>query len=546
MAESPSVGRSGAIVASGTLVSRLLGFVNALILYNTIGAQGRSADAFTLANQLPNNIFTIIAGGTLTAVIVPAIVKATGHEDGGERFLNKLVTLGVSLFLGVTIAVTVAAPLVVHLYAQAGADGGRGYTEAQLQLAYGFAYWCLPQVFFYALFAVLSEVLNARGRFWPFAWAPVVNNVVFAAVLLTFQGVFGSAEGVDPAEWSPSMVALLAGGATLGIAIQSLVLVVAWRQAGIRFRPDFRFRGAGLSGLGKLAAWTLGAVVVGQAGGIIESRVVSLASGDASTATMTLSWLIFIMPFSLVTLSVATPYYTRMSGHHAAGDKPALGADLTSATNSVLLFQTFAAGALVVVAPWVATLFTKDPDARVGVWTVLSCYLIGLVPFSVAGIMLRGWYATNRNRTAFVLQLVQTILYVALLLLGVAHAPKDLIGPLTAASMATVLTTNAVISVWLMKRRLPTLRVDRIVGRFLWFLAAMIPAAAIGLGVDWLMQSTGAAAFPGGTWSGALVAALVAGILMLAVYVGVLWLTRNPELRGVLRPVLGRLGRRAE
>ena len=74
VSESPSgIGRASALLASGTLVSRILGFVSAAVLATAIGLQGSSADTFTLANQLPNNIYAIIAGGLLTAVLVPQI-----------------------------------------------------------------------------------------------------------------------------------------------------------------------------------------------------------------------------------------------------------------------------------------------------------------------------------------------------------------------------------------------------------------------------------------------------------------------------------------
>ena len=546
----PSIGRSGVVLASGTLVSRVLGFVNALLLYNTIGTVGEGADAFALANQLPNNIFTLIAGGTLTAVIVPAIVKATGHADGGERFLNKLVTLGVTIFLVVTAVVTIAAPIVVQLYAQGGDPGvgeaGRGFSEAQLQLAYAFAYFCLPQVFFYALFAILSEVLNARGLFWPYAWAPVVNNLVFVSVLLSFRAAFGSAEGLPAGEWSPAMITTLAGGATAGIIIQSLILMLAWRQAGIRYRIDFRWRDAGLGRFGKLAAWIFGAMLVAQAGGIVESRVLSLASGEnASLATVGLASLIAVLPYSLITMSIAVPYFTRLSNHAKDGDEKAIGHDLTNAVLAVLVFQVFAAVGLAVISPWIATLFTSAPEGRVAVALVLSCTLIGLIPSSISGVLLRGWYALDNTRAAFILQCIQVGIHVGVLLL-IAQAPRDLIAPLAVLSLAVAMIINAAISLTWMRRRVPSLRVPRILGRLLWYLLAMVPSAGAGFGMEWLLQQAGIARFPDGDIGGALLTAAASGIVMLAVYIGLLVASRNPEILSVTRPLIARLSRRAE
>ena len=91
-----SIGRSSLILASGTIVSRILGFVNAVVLAHTLGLVGAGADAFALANQLPNNIYAIVAGGVFSATLVPAIVKSTIHHDGGRAYVNKLVTAALS------------------------------------------------------------------------------------------------------------------------------------------------------------------------------------------------------------------------------------------------------------------------------------------------------------------------------------------------------------------------------------------------------------------------------------------------------------------
>src|SRR5690606_27574894 len=131
-----------------------LGFVKAIILAHVIGQTGSSvADAFGIANGLPNNVYALIAGGVLGAILVPQIVRVSAHADGGERYINKLVTLGVTVFVGVTILATLAAPLLVTLYTYRWNDDGRGFTPEVLTLAIAFAYWCLPQVFFYALYS---------------------------------------------------------------------------------------------------------------------------------------------------------------------------------------------------------------------------------------------------------------------------------------------------------------------------------------------------------------------------------------------------------
>ena len=174
-----SVLRSSLIMASGTVLSRGLGIVRAILLAATIGVTTNAADAFGVANQLPNNVYAIIVGGVLNAVLVPQIVKAKSHLDGGKAYIDRLLTLAIVIFGSVTIVTTLSAPLLVSLYTN-------GWSASQLALATAFAYWCLPQLFFYGLYTLLGEVLNARSKFGPYMWAPVLNNVVAIIGMLLF------------------------------------------------------------------------------------------------------------------------------------------------------------------------------------------------------------------------------------------------------------------------------------------------------------------------------------------------------------------------
>jgi putative peptidoglycan lipid II flippase len=160
-----SLGRTSLILASGTLVSRVLGFIKAIVLAGTIGLVGSaSADAFANANSLPSNVYALISGGLLNAVLVPQIIRATKREDGGRVYVNRLLTLAITGLAGLTLILTIGAPVLAWIY-------GITLSPEQLGLVIAFAYWCIPQVFFYGLYAVLSEILNARSLFAPFASA---------------------------------------------------------------------------------------------------------------------------------------------------------------------------------------------------------------------------------------------------------------------------------------------------------------------------------------------------------------------------------------
>ena len=108
-----------------------------------------------------------------------------------------------------------------------------------------FAVICLPQIFFYGLYTILGQVLNAHGRFAGYMWAPALANIVAIAGLVWFQRA-GFPTSAAPADWTPEMIAILAGSATLSIVVQALSLVIPLRRIGFRYRPVWGIRGHGL------------------------------------------------------------------------------------------------------------------------------------------------------------------------------------------------------------------------------------------------------------------------------------------------------------
>lgn len=539
-AASSRIGRASALLASGTLVSRILGFISALVLAQTIGIVGGGADTFTLANQLPNNIYAIIAGGLLSAVLVPQIVRAGLHPDGGQQFINRLVTLGIVVFLVAAVVATICAPLLVRIYAQSG-DGG--FSERELGLATAFAYWCLPQVLFYALYSLLGEVLNARGMFGPFTWAPAINNVIAIAGLAAFIALFGGDPAHrDAAGWTPPMIALIGGSATLGIAAQALVLFLFWRRAGLRYRPEFRWRGVGLGRVGKAAAWTFGMILVTQVAGLVETNVSTLASGDASVAVLRYAWLIFMLPHSIVTVSIATAYFTRMSGHARDGDLASVRADVASSLRSILLVMVFSAAGLMVLAFPFAALFGRDYPQVQALGFVLLAFLPGLIPFSILFVLQRVFYALEDTRTPFIIQVVQSALFIGGALV-VATFPVGIIAIGLAATLTITTTIQVIIAAVVLGRRIGGLGAGPVVRQALWFAAAAIPAAAAGIGILLLLGGVGRDAFPVSGIVGGVVSMVAAGAGMAVVYVAALAITRNDELRSFAAPILARLRR---
>lgn len=542
-AASDSLGRASLFLASGTVVSRILGFISAIILARTLGIVGSGADTFALANQLPNNIYAIIAGGVLSAVLVPHIVKAGLERDGGQSFVNKIVTLGFVIFLAVAILATLVAPALVALYAQQGGDGARGFSPEEMALAVAFAYWCLPQILFYALYSLLSEVLNARKVFGPFTWAPALNNLVAMTGLIVFGLLFPSSDTANATAWTAEMVAVLGASTTAAVAAQALILLVFWRRAGLGFRPDFQWRGVGLAQTGRAASWMFGMIVVAQIAGVVQANVASLAAGSdsPSLAVLRFSWLIFMLPHSVAAVSLATAYFTRMSTHARDGDLGRVRADFRDSVSRIGVFMVLSAVGLIVIALPFARQFATSLDAVDAMALVIMLFVLGLVPFSVLFVIQRVFYALEDTRTPFFIQVVQALVFISLALVA-SGLPTDQIAYGLALSTTGASWVQCLLAFAVLRRKLGGLGTTVILVRFSAFLLASIPAAAAGLG---LLLALGVERPGGFLLSSAPAAALgmvMITVAMTAVYAGVLILGKNSDMLAVWAPVARRLG----
>ena len=536
-----SAGRASAIIASGTMVSRLLGFVKAVMLAAALGQSGSQVAAtFGLANQLPNNVYALVAGGVMSAVLVPQIVKASKAADGGESYVSKIVTLGGTVFLLLTIIATIAAPVLVNVYAVS--NGDSGFTRDQMALAIALAYWCMPQILFYAIYTLLGEIYNARSQFGPYTWAPVANNIIAIAGLGVFMLVFGEAgtnELIDV--WDADRITALGLITTGAVAVQALVLVLFFRKTGMRFRLDFGWRGVGLRTTGRAAMWLFGIVIIGQLKGVVQSRVASLGDG-ANILTMQNAWYVFSLPHSIIAVSIAIAYFTRMSHHANDGEIGRIRTDLSGALRGVGMLTTISAIMLAVVAPPFARLFERGYEGSMAMSWVIWAFLLCAVAFSAEYVIQRVFFSLGDTRTAFIWACFS--LFVTLGLLWWASTlPTEWVVAGTALAVSIANLISATVWLVLVRRKIGPFGFRLVAWRHVQYLAYALVAGAAGFGVVWLMGGYVDGGF--GTFSkpaGALTCA-VAGIVMAAIYFGLLYLTRNPDFRSTVELVLARFRR---
>ena len=524
------------MIAAGTLTSRITGLLRTVVLVVAINSFGQAPDAFAIANQLPNSIYMVISAGVLTGVIVPQVVRATTQTDSGHAFLAKLLTLGGLIMGAVTVVATLCAPLLIDLYSN--------FTSPeQFALAAQFAYWCIPQLFFYGMFALLGEILNARKIFAPYAWAPIVNNIVSIAGFVMFIMLFGQNRSALDG-WDTSMVVTLAGTATLGVIAQLIVLVFFWRKAGIPMRLDFRWRGMGLGRMGRLATWTLLTTLIGQAVGIVQSLTVTTASTaageNASAAASQYAWLVYMLPYSMIILAIGTPYFTRISEHSAAGRYVELRADIGQSIRVLGLFTVIAVAAVTAAAVPASRVFTHGAGEAGSMAPVLIAYLVSLIPMGVLFIIQRTFYAYGDARTPFIFTVVQGALVLAGTLVVAATVSVEFLAASVALVQSVVGIVQTIIAIILLRRKIGPLELGAAWWALGRFILAAVPAGAAGWGVfilsggpdGWMLQ---------GMLQGALGAAVI-GVVSVLVYVGLLALLRAPELKVAVETVRRRRG----
>ena len=415
-----SVLRSSAVMAAGTVVSRLSGYVRSTLLLAALGTY-LHADVFSIANTVPNMLYILLAGGVFNAVLVPQLVRAMKNDpDGGEAYTNRIITLAGLFLAGVTAVLVAAAPLLMQLYLSNGFDDPAN-AEARAS-AVTFARYCLPQVFFYGMFVLVGQVLNSRQRFGPMMWAPIANNVISVGVLVIYLFAFGPASDAErTAGFSNGQELLLGLGSTLGIVVQFLVLLPYLRAAGFHYQPRFDFRGTGLGHTLRLGVWTVLFVVVNQIAYTVVTRIASSGTADgepgAGFTIYSSTFLVVMAPHAIATVSLATAALPGLSASAAEHDLRGVAAQVASTMRSALSLIVPFALVLPVIALPLANIVSKygaASDSTEDFARSLSLFAIGLVFFTSHYLVLRGFYALERTRTVFWVQCLIAAVNVAL------------------------------------------------------------------------------------------------------------------------------------
>jgi putative peptidoglycan lipid II flippase len=526
-------------MAFATLVSRITGFIRIVLLAAILGAALSSS--FTVANQLPNLVAALVLEATFTAIFVPVLARAERDDpDGGIAFVRRLVTLATTLLAVTTVLSVAAAPLLVRLMLGS-------HPQVNEPLTAAFAYLLLPQVIFYGLSSVFMAILNNRNLFSAPAWAPVVNNIV-AIVTLGLYLIVPGELSVNPVHMGNAKLLVLGIGTTLGVLAQTAVLLIAIRRERISLRPlwgiDDRLRR-----FGAMAAAMVLYVLISQFGLVVGNQIASTAAASGP-AIYNYTWLVLMLPFGIIGVTVLTVVMPRLSRNAAADDTGAVLADLALATRLTMITLIPIVAFMTVGGPAIGSaLFAYGKFGQVdanylGISIALSAFT--LIPYALVLLQLRVFYARQQPWTPILIIVVITAVKIAASLLAphITDNPELVAGYLGTANGLGFLA-GAILGYVLLRR---TLRppgghlVDlSVVRTILVTVTASLLAGLIAYVVDRLLGLDGLTTHGGGM--GSLLRLSILGLIMLPIVAAVMLAAHVPEAWAALSAVRRRVAR---
>ena len=484
--------RASSVMAVGTIISRITGFIGGVIMIATLGT-ALLADAFNVANTMPNILYNLLVGGALTAIFVPQLVRAFDDADGGHLFASRLVTTISGILLVLVIIGVIFAPQLVYIYAPSFSTPG---FETEREIAIAFTRYCLPQIFFLGLFTMLGQVANARGSFAPLMWAPIANNLV---VIVVFSAFLIKWPSVNVDSITSTQIQILGWGTTAGIIVQALILIPVVKRSGIKIRPKW-----GVAGLGKsfsLAGWTLVYVLISQIGYLITVNVATTAAVDSAKAGITTgvgftpfknAYLIMLLPYSIVTISIVTALLPHMSKLAINKKIEDVKEQILRAIKTVAVLTIPSSVAFLLFGPLITEVLFFGIDKNDGIYIgyVLSALSLGLVAFSINLVLIRGFNAFEDTRTQVWSILIINIISVGLSYLFLAVLPSDWVTVGLGVAFSVSYLIGLFITLRLLKKHTGTIHVREFIGQHGRLLSAaliaMLPIFAISQYFGWV------------------------------------------------------------
>ncbi len=428
--------RSAAVMAAGTVLSRVSGFARLLAVAWVLG-QGRLADAYNQANIVPNQIHDLIIGGVLSATLLPVLMQSlvrTGASDDDDDTVPAVVTFLTVVLVVATVVFWLAAPLIVRLFLL---DARGPNVGAERVLATTWLRLFAPQLLFLGLITVMTALLNARRRFGSVAFSPVLANLVTIGALVV------ASEMVRPSSiggyrQDAAAVAVVGIGTTAGYLVQLVAQLPALWKAKVPVRPRWAPGHPALRAIGRLSGWTVGAVVANQLSYALVAVLAQNKQGDFSAFSYAFTFM--LLPYAVVGASIAFAVAPDLAEQWSRGNQGVFATQLSRAVRmTVVLLLPGGVGYALVAHPAVLVALAHGHLSSASsdlTGTLLVIFSLGLPGFATYLLVIRGFQSMQDARSMFWLYVVENGLTVVSALalypvFGVKGLAAAWIGPYT-------------------------------------------------------------------------------------------------------------------
>ncbi|MGE0792189.1 MAG: murein biosynthesis integral membrane protein MurJ [Sandaracinaceae bacterium] len=464
-AASGTLARRASIVAGGTLVSRVLGFVREAVLAAVFPKE--ATDLFFLAFTIPNSLRMILAEGAVSAAVVPVfseVQKAEG-PDAARAYLARIGGLFGLILLAISAVGVLAAPALVSVYA-AGYVGRPELFEPSVQLTR----LLFPYIFFMGLTALGMGGLNAMRRFAVPALTPALLNLAMIAAAFTLVGT-AVRFGYPP-------IGALAIGALIGGALQMVAQWPAMQSAGILGPPRFDWRHPAVKKTVSLLIPLLAGFGIYQINTALGRAIATMPW--LPTGSQSYIWYgqrLVEIPQGVFGLAVGAAALPTLSDLRNAGDDARVR-EVFGNSLSLILFLGIpsAVGLAVFAEPIVSVAFARGQFGRAeALETAASLRWQALGVWAIAAVrtVVPMFFAYNDTRSPVMASAVNLVVFAAMAI-GLSF-PFQHVGIAMALSAAGIAQLFALL--FLLRQRVGRLGLRRVVSRAT---RASIAAAAMG------------------------------------------------------------------
>lgn len=488
------------------------------------------SSSYSVANNIPNMIFELIAGGVLSSVFIPLFIERMqrhGEEDAW-RFSSYVFNI-VILLLGIVAVIGTiwAEPFVRTQTFRISAE--------KAELAVFFFRFFAVQIVFYGACGVFTGILNSYRKFFAPAAAPIFNNLVVIATMLGFYVPFRDS--------NPELAKIgLAVGTTLGVLVMLLIQIPSLIKLGIRYTPRIDWHHPGLRKIVTKMAPTL-VYVVTNIVGVSFRNAYAFQTSDTGPAVLQYAWMFYQLPYGVFAVALATAIFPELAERADRGDWDSFKTTFSKGFRVTGVIIIPLAAMLIALASPLITLYVFGRFTTADVPLVSEILVLWATAlFFYAGYMyvLKTFYSMQDTKTPMITNIAATVLQISLyasLTAGIGGWAGIGLKGIPIADGIFFAAHLAVLAL-ILRKRIGSYDLRGIA----WSLGRVLVASILGaLGAIGVMRVTSAFAE---VRLGFIVQLALAGTVGLLLSYGLAWAMRVPEVSLICSRLIDRFSRR--